>query len=52
MKSIDKLAWIELQNKSILYKSFGKTNYIPGGRKMKQMPKNVKRNSRRANRTT
>ena len=35
MKSIDKLAWIELQNKSILStKSFGKNKYyIPGGKR-------------------
>ena len=35
MKSIDKLAWIELQNKSILStKSFGKDKfYIPGGKR-------------------
>ncbi len=34
-KSIDKLAWIELQNKSILStKSYGKdTYYIPGGKR-------------------
>ena len=37
MKSIDKLAWIELQNKSILStKSFGKDKfYIPGGKREK-----------------
>ena len=35
MNSIDKLAWIELQNKSILStKSFGKNKYyIPGGKR-------------------
>ena len=35
MKSIDKLAWLELQNKSILStKSFGKNKYyIPGGKR-------------------
>jgi len=35
MKSIDKLAWIELQNKSILFtKSYGKDKfYIPGGKR-------------------
>ena len=35
MKSIDKLAWIELHNKSILStKSFGKNKYyIPGGKR-------------------
>jgi 8-oxo-dGTP diphosphatase len=35
MKIIDKLAWIEIQNKSILLtKSFGKdTYYIPGGKR-------------------
>lgn len=35
MKSIDKLAWIELQNKSILStKSYGKNKYyIPGGKR-------------------
>ena len=35
MKSIDKLAWIELNNKSILStKSYGKdTYYIPGGKR-------------------
>ena len=35
MKSIDKLAWIELQSKSILStKSFGKNKYyIPGGKR-------------------
>lgn len=37
MKSIDKLAWIELQNKSILStKSYGKDKfYIPGGKREK-----------------
>ena len=35
MKSIDKLAWIEMQNKSILStKSYGKDKYyIPGGKR-------------------
>lgn len=35
MKSVDKLAWIELQSKSILStKSFGKNKYyIPGGKR-------------------
>jgi 8-oxo-dGTP pyrophosphatase MutT (NUDIX family) len=35
MKSIDKLAWIELQNRSILStKSYGKDKYyIPGGKR-------------------
>ncbi|MFB6456856.1 NUDIX domain-containing protein [Chitinophaga sp. Hz27] len=35
MKIIDKLAWIEIKNKSILStKSFGKTKcYIPGGKR-------------------
>jgi ADP-ribose pyrophosphatase YjhB (NUDIX family) len=35
MKSIDKLAWIELQNKSILStKSYGRDKYyIPGGKR-------------------
>jgi hypothetical protein len=55
MKSIDKLAWIELQNKSILStKVLEKQIYIPVAKEKKgqETKKLNKRNSRRANSTT
>jgi hypothetical protein len=54
MKSIDKLAWIELQNKSILSTKVLERQILHSGGKRKTMKQMLtcKRNSRRANRTT